>query len=123
MLPAGKKRKNKGFLFIELMLSVLIMSIGFITILNSLISSAKAIEYSKDYFTACLLLENKALEAFNANIKEGLSQGAFSEVNKKFSWEMNAEITEESGGLKEVSLSVFWGEKNKKGDVTIVTYL
>lgn len=119
ILQIGKKKKSNGFLFIELMVSVLIMAVGFTAMLNSFMQSIKAIEYSKDYFKACLLLEEKAYEIYNTDKKEGFSKGSF---NDKFSWELNVAKLEETS-LNEISLKVMWHERNKEHDVPIFTYL
>ncbi|OIO32984.1 MAG: hypothetical protein AUJ70_04220 [Candidatus Omnitrophica bacterium CG1_02_40_15] len=117
----GKKRSS-GFLFVELLISVLIMSVGLILILNSFIQSLRAIEYSDDYFKACLFLEDKAFEVYNSDKKEGFSKGSFNDFNDKFSWELNVAKLEEAG-LNEISLKVMWYERNKEHDVPIFTYL
>lgn len=122
MILLTGKRKNKGFLFIELMISVLIMSIGFVVILNSLMQSVKAIEYSKDYFKAGLLLEEKAYEVYNADEEKGFSKGIFNDFNSKFSWELNIVKLEEID-LDEIFLKVLWNERNKEHNVSILTYL
>ncbi len=124
ILQIGKKKRSrdKGFLFIELMVSVLIMTVGFTVMLSSFIQSIKAIEYSKDYFKACLLLEEKAYEIYNADRKEGFSKGLFNDFNGKFSWELNVAKLEETS-LNEISLKVIWDEKNQEYDVPIFTYL
>ncbi len=115
----GKKKRSNGFLFIELLISVLIMSIGLVLVLNSLIQSLRAIEYSNNYFKACLFLEDKACDIYNSDKKEGFSRGLF---NSKFSWELNMAKLEDSS-LNEISLRVIWDERNKKHDVPIFTYL
>ena len=122
ILQIGKKKKSNGFLFIELMVSVLIIAIGFTVMLNSFMQSIKAIEYSKDYFKACLLLEEKAYEIYNTDKKEGFSKGVFNNFNNKFSWELNVAKLEETS-LNEISLKVIWHERNKEHDVPIFTYL
>lgn len=115
----GKKKKNNGFLFIELMVSILIMAAGFVMILNCLLQSMKASEYSKDYFKACLFLENKAYEIYNSERNEGFSKGGFTD---KFSWELNMAKLEEAR-LNEIFLKVLWNERNKVHEVYILTYL
>ncbi len=114
----GKKRSN-GFLFIEVLISVLVMSIGLVVVLNSLIQSLRAIEYSNNYFQACLLLEDKACDIYNSDKKEGFSRGLF---NSKFSWELNVAKLEEIA-LNEISLKVLWNDRNKECDISMSTYL
>lgn len=116
MLLTGKARKNKGFLLLEIMVSVSILSLGVLLILNSFIRPLRAMEFSKDCFRAGLLLDQKVFELYNSNTQEGCSKGVFSDFNEKFSWEMDA-------SEKEVNLRVFWNERDKEGDLTALIYL
>ena len=116
MLLTGKNQKNKGFLFLELMISISILSIGVLFILNSFITPMRAMEFSKDYFKAGLLIEQKMFEFYNSDFAQGVSKGVFSDFGNKFSWEI---VVNE----KEMDLKILWKEKNKDADLTIATYL
>ena len=116
ILLTGKAKKSKGFLLLEVMVSVSILSLGVLLILNSFIRPMRAMEFSKDYFRAGLLLDQKVFELYNSDIQEGCSKGAFSGFNEKFFWEMDV-------SKKEINLKVFWNEKDKEGDLTVLAYL
>ena len=120
MLSTGNKQKNGGFLLLEIMISISVLSIGILLILNSFVSLIRSIELSKDYFKAGLMLEEKVTEVYNSDIEEGLSGGEFSGFDNRFSWDMNV-IESEDGSCKEVSLKVFWRERDKEKDLSVST--
>lgn len=122
MLLIGKKTKNSGFLLLEVMISVSILSFGLLLILNSFMKPIRAAELSKDYFKAGLLLEEKMFEICNSDITEGSSGGSFSGFNSSFSWNLDVIKSEESA-FKEINLKILWNEKNKEQDIAVSTYL
>lgn len=121
MLLTGK-RQNKGFLLLEVMVSATILSVGIVLILNSFITSTRAIELSQDYFRAGLLLEEKLCDVYNTEIKEGSSEDAFSDFNSKFSWYMDV-VKPQDDIIDEVSLRVSWRQGTREHDLSILTYL
>jgi len=124
ILPIGK-RKNKGFLLLEVMVSIGILSIGLVLVLGSFMRSIRAMELSEDYFRAGLLLEAKIYEVLNSDIEEGLSEGVFTDFGNRFSWNSNVENLEEEGfeDISEVTLEVSWDQGNKKQSIPVSTYI
>jgi type II secretion system protein I len=120
MLLTGK-RQNKGFLLVEVMISIAIFSISIVLILSSFVRSIRAMELSEDYFKAGLLLEDKMYEVFNSEIQEGSKDGTFSDFDKRFSWNLDIERIEEDS-INEISLEVLWEQGAKKHSLSIVTY-
>lgn len=120
MSLAGKRQKNKGFLLLEIMMSISILSMGVLLILNSFVKLIKAIELSEDYFRAGLLLEEKLTEVYNGYAKEGLSKGEFKDSSNRFSWELHIVKTEDDP-CKEVSLKILWRGKDKEEDLSVST--
>lgn len=116
----GNKQKSRGFLLLEIMISISVLSIGILLILNSFVNLIRSIELSKDYFKAGLMLEEKLTEVYNSDIEEGLSGGEFSGFDNRFSWDMNV-IESEDGSCKEVSLKVSWRERGKEKDLSVST--
>ncbi len=113
---------EKGFLLLEVMVSVAILSIALVMILGSFTRSIRTIELSEDYFRAGLLLENKIYELSHSEIEEGSSSGVFSDFDNRFSW--NLEIMKmEEGLVRELNLGVSWHQGAKEHDLSIVTYL
>lgn len=121
MLVTGK-RKSKGFLLLEAMVSVTILAVSLVLIAGSFMKSIKAKELSEDYFKAGLLLEEKTCELNNTDMKEGISEGVFNNFGNRFSWNLIvAKLNEEP--LKEISLEVSWMEGNKRQSMSMLTYL
>ncbi|MFH1854074.1 MAG: prepilin-type N-terminal cleavage/methylation domain-containing protein [Candidatus Omnitrophota bacterium] len=119
----GRKGSNKGFLLLEAMVSIAILSIGLVVILSSFTRSIRAKELSEDYFKAGLLLEEKIFELSTApDIEEGVSEGVFSDFGNRFSWSLIVARLE-GEGLKEISLEVSWAKGNKIQYIPMVTYI
>lgn len=116
----GKRQKDKGFLLLEIMISISVLSIGVLLILNSFVTLIRSIEISKDYFKAGLMLEEKLIEVYNSDIEEGLSGGEFSGYGNRFSWDMDV-IGSADSSCWEVSLKVSWRERGKEKDLSVST--
>lgn len=121
MLLIGKRKKSRGFLLVELMVTISILSIGLLFVISSFTRSIRAMALSMDYFKANLLLENKLFELYNTEITEGSSDGEFPDFNKRFSWNLGVTKTEDL--INEVILKVLWKEKNIEQDVSIATLM
>lgn len=122
MLRTGKKKRSNGFLLIEIMVSMSILSVGILFILNSFMRSLYAIEISGDYFKAGLLAEEKLFELYNSRPQEGLSEGAFKDFNNKFSWNLETGKAGEDL-LNDASLKIQWEQRSKKQEFSVCTYL
>lgn len=121
MLQTGRNR-DKGFLLMEVMVSIAILSIGFVLILNSFTRSIKALKLSEDYFKAGLLLEEKIYEISNSNLEPGSTNGVFTSPDSRFSWNLDVLEIEEVN-LNEVSLEISWNQGNKRHGMSLATYL
>jgi prepilin-type N-terminal cleavage/methylation domain-containing protein len=122
IILVGERQKNRGFLLLEVMISVAILSIGTLLILNSFMRPLRAIEFSRDCFKAGLLLEEKMLELYNSDIKDGLSKGVFSNFDNKFSWNLGV-IKLEEDACNEVNLRILWQGKDREENLSASTYI
>lgn len=113
---------NKGFLLLEVMVSVAILSTGLVLILNSFIRSIRAIDLSEDYFRAGLLFEEKIYEVYNSEIEEGSSNGVFPNFDNRFSWYLDIVKLQEDS-LRELNLEISWNQGNKQQSMSVATYL
>ena len=61
-------KKNKGLLLFEVMLTIIILSVGLTLILRSFYSSLNATKIAQYYTTATLLIEDKMWELENEGV-------------------------------------------------------
>ncbi|MFA5388441.1 MAG: prepilin-type N-terminal cleavage/methylation domain-containing protein [Candidatus Omnitrophota bacterium] len=122
ILSTGNKQGDKGFLLLEIMVSISILSLGIVLILGSLTNLLRAIEFSRDCFKAGLVLEEKMIEVYNSGAEEGSSKGVFSAFDARFSWEMDITGSAD-GSCKEMNLKVSWRGKNKEEELSVSTCL
>ncbi len=115
-------RKSKGFLLLEIMISVSILSFGVLLILNSFVRPIRATELSMDYFKAGLLVEEKMSELYNSGVKNGVMKGEFSGFNSRFFWALDVSYLE-GGFCQEINLKVYWRNKDKEEDLSVSTYI
>lgn len=114
--------KSKGFLLLEIMVSVSILSFGVLLILNSFVRPIRAMELSMDYFRAGLLVEEKMSELYNSGVKNGIMKGEFSGFDSRFFWALD--ISDLEGGFyREINLKVYWRNKDKEEDLFVSTYI
>lgn len=121
-------KKNKGLLLFEVMLTIIILSVGLTLILRSFYSSLNATKIAQYYTTAALLIEDKMWELENEGVVAvDLDQeGQFSAPDQQFNWHLETkdkEVQEQNGKLNEVKLSVWWQEGKRKGNIFVTTYL
>ncbi|MFC2140142.1 hypothetical protein ACFLQ1_00310 [Candidatus Auribacterota bacterium] len=142
-----KKRHSffnvRGFLLIESLIAITMLSIGLALIVHSFANSLHAGRLSQDYMTAVSYLEQKINEIENEDMTAGEFEGTFDD---RFFWK--AKITplaspapavledeerekdeaeqkdeEMKFFLDKVTLKVFWKIKNKQKEIAVTTYL
>lgn len=116
-------RGQRGFLLLEILLAIVLLTGGLTLVLRSFGSSLGALGSSADYTKALLLLEERLweLEA-KGSIVPGTFTGEFSKEDGKFRWEVKAsELTEK--GLCETQVTVSWQQRGRPRALSIVTYL
>lgn len=120
---------NKGgFTYIEVMLSVLIFSLGYIAIVGSYSKVIDALNVSKDNIQAMVLLNEKIAQLQEDLIKEGglepqSQSGTFAGRLKRFRWILDVDAKDDTPDINQVKLEVSWGEPLRKGRVTVATYM
>jgi len=121
----GLRSNKKGFLILEILVSVVIITVGLIYIIRSFSVSTRAIGTSRDYIKAISLLEEKLWELEEAGgIAKGDDQNYFRD-DRKFEWVLSAELedTEEELPINRSALQVLWKERDKKQKISVITYL
>lgn len=121
-------KNNDGFLLVEVLITVVILSVSLTFITRSLMTGLNSLEIIKQYTIGYSLLEDKLWDIENKyfidaglNIEEDLPEPY---QNFKYSLETeNIKEDGEKGLLNQVSLSVNWPTKNNRREISIVTYL
>lgn len=114
-------KNNSGFMLLEVILSVLIVTIGIVFVVNSFLVSLKSSKVSKSYFNAMCLLENKIWEYEEKDeIEEGKDSGTFEDF-KNAEWLIDAQELEDLP-LLETELEVIINEKSGLRSFKVVTY-
>ena len=116
-----RKFDEKGFLLLEVIVSVVVIASGLLFVARSYGTSRKTIEASSEVLTESLLLQKKMFECEVAGrIDEGEKGGVFDD-NGRFSWNIKAKAIPGSE-VNEVVLDVFPGSAPRLKR-SLVTYL
>jgi len=120
---------KKGFLLFEVMVSIVIISIGILFITRLFSSSTDSIKRSLDVFKVSLLLEEKMWELEEkGKIPREKSSGDFKE-HEGYAWEIEAEPLEDENSfelspkLNIVRLRAFKEKDRKSTEYSLATYL
>lgn len=111
-----------GFVLLEVILSLAILSIGITLILSSFSTYLKAVRTVKNYNLALSLLEEKA-EAIELNPKDFLKEkrGIFEE-EPDFSWSVTP-LKDRGTSLVKIILAVSWKEEGEEKEIDLITYI
>lgn len=134
--------KRKGFLLIELLVTVAILSFGLVFILAGFNSSLNALGASQNIIRASQILEERMLEfQMQAAEEEGIIAGASEGERDGFRWMILVVPMEETAipvdeslwdediapvletVLSRVEFSLYWSEGIKERELSVVTYL
>lgn len=119
------RTRARGFLLLETLLTVLILTVGLTLVVRSFSGSIASMGISHDYTRAMLLLEEKMWELEVAGaITPGLSSGRFEDADHivAFRWELLASSCTPLD-LCETTLTVSWTRGGRSRAVSVVTYL
>ncbi len=129
--------KSSGFVLLEVLVSVIILTVGLLAVLGAFSSSSKIIITSGRYQTALQLAEKKMYEIESAQEDEirDYGHGDFGDKYAEYSWEYDIKeeqsefygdqigITLEPDTYKVITLSVSYKERGKtQTPITLITY-
>lgn len=110
-----------GFMLLEAVLSVFIVTIGVVFVISSFMTSIKTFKTSKIYLDILYLMEEKMWEyEEKGKIEEGSDSGDF-EAYKNAEWNIEAEEIEDLP-LNETAVEIVLKEDDRKRRFKIVTY-
>ena len=116
-----KHTRQSAFTFLELMITVTILSVGLVFVLRAFSTTIKASSFSQEMTEACLLAEGKIseLELFQENGEEVFDQGQGETDNLTWNYELTPVEDSDLSMLRFRVLS----KRAKRGQILeIVTY-
>ncbi|MCM8765676.1 MAG: hypothetical protein NC920_02370 [Candidatus Omnitrophica bacterium] len=125
---------RKGYILIETLISVVILSVGLTLVMNALGSEIHALRISKNYTHASILLEEKLAEIEKEGgidlinrWKEGENTGDFKDEYANFHWKIFIQRLQDKKGkstnLMEVTVTIWWDELGIKRELFTTLYL
>ena len=110
-----------GFMLLEVILSVFVVTVGVVFVISSFITSLKAFKVSKIYVEAAYLIEQKLWDyEEKGKIKEEHTSGKFDD-SKDAEWNIVAKELEDIP-LNETTAEVTIKKEEKKSHFKVVTY-
>lgn len=115
-------RGRKGFLLLEVLVSVAVIAVGLVYVVKSFSSSSRAIETATNFLNSISFVEEKLweYEALPA-VDKGREHGTF-ERDKKYSWKSDIK-GEKDIPINKIDLAVEWEGRSRKQTITVSTYL
>jgi len=112
----------KGFLLLEVLVAVVVLSLGIVFVLNGFSSCLNAAGTSRDFIIASNLIEAKIFE-FETNPPDEIknSSGDFGREFKEYSWGLKAKELDELE-LIEAAFKVMWQTGRRSSSFDVVTY-
>ena len=115
-------RNSHAFMLIEILVSILIVTIGIVSVMRAFSTTITAIKVSRGYLKATAYLEDKLWE-FQERGTIGTDielEGAFDDEDLR--WQLE---TKDSGrsGINLINLTVFWKGRKDERSININTYL
>lgn len=118
--------KRSGFTLIEVMLAILILSIGLVVLVNSAGRCLAVIKAARYYEDARHLVARVALEVpiDREEFEEGTESGSFEGKYGEYRWQRSITAAgEEDQGLFEVRTRITWSERSGDSHEEIVRLL
>ena len=115
------KGAQRGFMLMEVMLATALLGLGLVVIIQSINASLKNSESAANIATASFLLNQKLADVFQARYTSGQEKSCFGTGWENFSWETDCRSLNQN--LDEISLSVYWQERNEDKKISVETFV
>ncbi|MDD5132182.1 MAG: type II secretion system protein [bacterium] len=116
-----KNNDHNGFMLIEILIALAILSLGLVVLIQSMSSTLKTVSKSWRLVEATNLAESKLAQIRSGYCDYGVSRGDFGDSNPGFSWEIEALPAFEH--VDKISLKILWSENDEKKNILIETLL
>ena len=110
----GLAKKNKGFILIEILVSLLLLSVGILFLIRSLSTITKSNSQVRDNRLAYLLIDNIYNSLYS---QEQITPGIVLLDGKEYLWDFTVNNT--GDGLKHLAINVTWGKNNLSSAATL----
>ena len=119
-------KNRKGSLLVEVLLSVVILSVSITVIIQAMTVSLRSMVYSADYTTAMIVLENKMVSVIDKPLGDENAAQALN-LEPPSSWRYSIDLHpatdhNSSSQLEEVNSKVEWDKKGKHHQLSLATY-
>ena len=119
-------KNRKGSLLVEVLLSVVILSVSITVIIQAMTVSLRSMVYSADYTTAMIVLENKMVSVIDKPLADENAAQALN-LEPPSSWRYSIDLhpaadRNSSSQLEEVNSKVEWDKKGKHHKLSLATY-
>lgn len=130
-MPLNKKKHNthQGFTLIEVMVTVVVLSLGIVLIYEALFTSVNAFSYCSNYFKTASWTEEKIWQAQDNLSRLGPlakvdTAGAFISRNRKFNWHLSYKVIDDKSTLYlyKIDFSLLWAEGKRKTKLIRTAY-
>ena len=108
-------RNDRGYLLLEVILAVAILSLGLVMLLRSFAAPLRAVKVSENHLTAALLLEQKTEELqTGCTLHSEAESGTFPGYSGRFKWRIETspyrDRSLDGDRLSQVRVTVSWRE-------------
>jgi type II secretory pathway pseudopilin PulG len=122
------KLKNRGFLLLEVILTVTILSVGLVSALRSFATSLHTLKISQNLLIANLLLEEKIWQKEEENSQvEGIvpedEEDELAPPFDAFSYKINFTEQKDFDSLYKSTFEVFWKQRKRQYSTSCITYM
>jgi len=125
-MSMSKRRSRKGYLLLEVVVSIAVVAIGLAVILRSFTSSLRASKIAQEYFDASLALQEtlcgfEEKEKLEGGVAAGETAGEV--TGTPYSLETKITRIGDLDPLNEVSAVIYWKNRDRNEKIEIGTYL
>ncbi len=120
------RSNNHGFLLLEVLVSILVISIGIVFVFRSFSTSIKAFKVSREYFKATLFMEEAMWPYNDKGITAGSFDGTFPQ-DDLYKWTVVSTIpdpeTASTYKIYKVIPKISWKSGDSEGNLAYATFL
>jgi len=125
-------KPHKGFTLIEMIITVIIVSVGIITVVRSFLTVTGALQYIENKTYALEIIDDSMINIHKAILTENEISEAIAEIDNqdlRFGFNQKIEIfpivenDQEIEGIKRLEMTVKWRESNKEKRQKLYSYI